>query len=88
MTKPDLKLEEAAVEAIAERLTGGQVLVLKRRDLAKRAALEGFKQALALAEKVVAQMAIDHELAGDTNGAAALREAVIQIRISPSDLQE
>jgi hypothetical protein len=86
MNPVDTTLEDAVAEAVAERLTGGTVFVPNRRELAKRAALDGFKQAITLVEKVVAEMATNHELRGDSAGAAALREVVIQVRILPSDL--
>ena len=40
-------------------LIDGNLVVLDRRDLAKRAALDGFRQGVALAAKIVADMAAD-----------------------------
>jgi hypothetical protein len=45
----DKPLEEAVADAIASDLIDGNVVVLDRRDLAKRAALNGFRQGIALA---------------------------------------
>jgi hypothetical protein len=64
----------------------GTLHVLDRRDLARRAALEGFRQAIELAAKIVAEMAADYQQAGHDAKAAVLREAVEQIRTSPGDV--
>ena len=53
----DVPLEEAVAEAVDEELTSGIVYVIDRRDLARRAALDGFRQGIALAAKIVAEMA-------------------------------
>ena len=55
------------------------LVVLDRRDLAKRAALDGFRQGIALAAQVVSEMAADHD-------SELLREAVEQIRTLPDDV--
>ena len=60
--------------------------VLDRRDLAQRAALEGFRQGIALAEKIVGEMADDHAFGGEEEKAIALCEAVEQIRTLLGDL--
>jgi len=62
------------------------VHVLDRRDLARRAALEGFGQAIDLAGRTLEEMAADHEHAGEYGKAAVLREAAEQIRTLPKDL--
>ena len=66
MIKPDATLEETVAEAIAQRLTTGKVVVLKRHALAKHAARDAFRQGLAAAGQVVAEMAADHERCGET----------------------
>ena len=45
--------------AIADELTAGNVFVLDHGDLARRAALDAFRQGIALAAKIVAEMAAD-----------------------------
>ena len=45
----DRPLEDVVADAIASDLIDGNVVVLDRRDLAKRAALDGFRQGLARA---------------------------------------
>ncbi len=85
MIKPDATLEETVAEAIAQRLTTGKIVVLKRHDLAKHAARDAFRQGIAAAGQVVAEMAADHERSGDMAVAAALREAKRQIKILPDD---
>ena len=85
MIKPDTTLEETVAEAIARRLTTGKIVVLKRHDLAKHAARDAFRQGIAAAGQVVAEMAADHERCGETAVAAALREAERQIKILPDD---
>ena len=83
---PQNPLEEAAADTIAAELTGGKVYVLDRRNLAKRAALDTLRQAVDLSARAVAEMAADHERAGDQASAAALREVQWQIRTPPADL--
>ena len=75
----DKPLEEAVADTIVSDLIDGNVHVLDRRDLARRAALEGFRQAIELAAKIVAEMAADH-------GDKLLEEAVLQIRTLPKDV--
>ena len=75
----DTPLLEAMAASIASDLIDGSVHVLDRRDLARRAALEGFRQAIELAAKIVAEMAADH-------GDMLLDEAVLQIRTLPKDV--
>ena len=82
----DTPLEEAVADTIAVDLIEGKVHVLDRRDLARRAALEGFRQGLALAEKIVGEMAADHEQAGEEAEAEVLHEAVEQIRTMLKDV--
>jgi hypothetical protein len=82
----DKPLEEAVLEAIALELTAGNVFVLDRFDLARRAAMEGFLQGIALAEKILGEMAADHEHAGERDKAALLHEAAEQVRTLPEDL--
>ena len=79
-------LEDAVADAIASDLIDGNLVVLDRRDLAKRAALDGFRQGLALAAQIVGEMAADHAQAGEHERARVLREAVGQIRTLPMDL--
>jgi hypothetical protein len=55
------------------------VVVLDRRDLVRRAALDGFQQGIALAAQVVGEMATDHD-------SELLREAVEQVRSLPKAL--
>jgi hypothetical protein len=83
----DKPLEEAVADTIASDLIDGNVHVLDRRDLARRAALEGFRRGVELAAKIVAEMADDHEQAGEAEKAAVLREAVEQVRTLPSDVR-
>jgi hypothetical protein len=75
----DKPLEEAVADTIASDLIDGTVHVLDRRDLTRRAALEGFRQAIELAAKIVAEMAANH-------GDKLLEEAVLQIRTLPKDV--
>ena len=75
----DKPLEDVVADAIASDLIDGNVVVLDRRDLAKRAALDGFRQGIALAAQVVGEMAADHD-------SELLREAVEQIRTLPDDV--
>ena len=82
----DLPIEEAVALAIATDLIDGNIHVLDRRDLARRAALEGFRQAIELVAMVVGEMTADHEQAGEAEKAAVLREAVEQIRTLPHDV--
>ena len=83
----DKPLEEAVADTIASDLIDGNVHVLDRRDLAGRAALEGFRRGVELAAKIVVEMADDHEQAGEAEKAAVLREAVEQVRTLPSDVR-
>jgi hypothetical protein len=82
----DKPLEEAVADTIAFDLIDGNVHVLDRRDLARRAALEAFRQAIELAAKTLADMAANHELSGEWTGAASLREAERQVRTLPGDV--
>ena len=82
----DQPLVEAMAVSIASDLIDGSVNVLDRRDLARRAALGGFRQAMKLVMMVVGEMAADHARAGDDAEAAVLREAVTQVRTLPSDV--
>ena len=75
----DKPLEDAVADAIASDLIDGNVVVLDRRDLARRAALDGFRQGVALAAQVVGEMAADH-------GSDLLEEAVERIRTLPDDV--
>ena len=75
----DRPLEDVVADAIASDLIDGNLVVLDRRDLAKRAALDGFRQSIALAVQVVGEMAADHD-------SELLREAVEQIRTLPDDV--
>jgi hypothetical protein len=86
MNPLDLPLEEAIAEVIATDLTGGSVYVLNRHDLARRAALEGFRQGIRLAAKIVNEMAADHERTGEEAKGALLRVAIKQIRTLPGDV--
>jgi hypothetical protein len=74
----DQPLVEAIAVSIASDLIDGSVNVLDRRDLARRAALGGFRQAMKLVMMVVGEMAADH-------GDKLLEEAVLQIRTLPKD---
>ncbi len=60
-------------------LQGDTVFVLDPVDFARRAALDGFRQGIALAAKIVAEMAADED-------SGLLREAVKQIASLPTDL--
>ncbi len=82
----DKPLEEAVADTIASDLVDGNVHVLGRNDLARHAALEGFRQGIALAEKIVGEMADDHAVAGEEAQAEILREAVEQIKMAPGEL--
>jgi hypothetical protein len=75
----DKPLEEAVADAIASDLIDGNVVVLDRRDLAKRAALDGFRQGIALAARIVVEMAADED-------SDLLREAERQILTLPNDM--
>jgi len=75
----DNPLEEAVADAIVSDLIDGNVVVLDRRDLVRRAALDGFQQGIALAAQVVGEMATDHD-------SELLREAVEQVRSLPKAL--
>jgi hypothetical protein len=44
----DRSLEDAVADAVAADLIDGNVVVLDRRDLARRAALDGFRQGIAM----------------------------------------
>jgi hypothetical protein len=55
------------------------VSVLDPRDLARRAALEGFRQAISLAAKVAAEMAADEK-------SELLEEVAEEIRFLPNSL--
>jgi hypothetical protein len=76
---PQNPLDKPLEETVVSALIDGNVHVLDRRDLARRAALEGFRQAIELAAKIVAEMAADH-------GDKLLEEAVLQIRTLPGDV--
>ena len=82
----DTPLEEAVADTIASDLIDGNLVVLDRRDLTRRAALGGIRQAMKLVMMVVGEMAADHARAGDDAEAAVLREAVTQVRTLPSDV--
>jgi hypothetical protein len=58
---------------------GGDVFVLDPIDLARRAALDGFRQRVALAARIVAEMAADED-------SDLLREAERQILTLPNDM--
>ena len=81
-----MRLEDAIADSIASDLIDGAVHLLDRRDLARRAALDGFRRAIELAAKTVADMAANHELSGDWTGAEALRGAERQVRTLPGDV--
>jgi hypothetical protein len=75
----DKKLEDVVTDAIVSDLIDGNLVVLDRRDLAKRAALDGFRQGIALAAQVVGEMAADEN-------SDLLREVERQITTLPDDL--
>ena len=75
----DRSLEDAVADAIVSDLIDGNLVVLDRRALAKRDALDGFRQGIALAAQVVGEMAAD-------DGSDLLEEAVERIRTLPDDL--
>ena len=77
----DKPLEAAVADAIASDLIDGNLVILDRRDLAKRAARDGFRQGIALAAQVVGEMAADHD-------SELLREAVEQIRTLPEAVEQ
>jgi hypothetical protein len=76
---PDKTLEKAVADSIADKLIDGNVSVLDPRDLARRAALEGFRQAISLAAKVAAEMAADEK-------SEILEEVAEEIRFLPNSL--
>ena len=82
----DARLEEAIADSIASDLIDGAVHVLDRRDLARRAAITGFRHAVDLAVRTVAEMAADHEDAGRPAQGAVLREAVKKLEMMPDDV--
>jgi phage tail sheath protein FI len=57
----DKPLEDAVADAVTVDLIDGNVVALDRRDLARRAALEGFRQAIDLSRRTLDEMAADHE---------------------------
>ena len=59
MGQPDAKLERLVADAIADEMMDGNVLVLDRRDLARRAALQGFRRGLAVSALPVAEWDAD-----------------------------
>ena len=61
------------------------MFILDPVDFARRAALDAFRQGIALAAKIVGEMAADHAHGGDKAGAKALREAQVQIATLPED---
>ena len=67
-------------------MTGGAVYVLSRRDLAKQAALDAFREGIKRAVQVLGEMALDQEQGGDTAGAELLREGQRQIALLPGEL--
>jgi hypothetical protein len=62
------------------------VFVLHRHDVARHAALDGFRQGIVTAVQVLGEMAADHEHAGDAAGAALLREPGRQVTSLSADL--
>ena len=72
----DKPLEDAVADSITVDLIDGSVHVLDRRDLARRAALEGFRQAIELVVMVVNEMAADHEHAGERAGRVAVTAGI------------
>lgn len=78
-TKPSATLECHISESIADYYVNGKVLVFDRRDLAQRAALDGFREGVAMARQVAAEMCDHHDC-------ELLREAERQIRTLPGDL--
>jgi hypothetical protein len=82
----DKPLEEAIADTIASDVIDGSTHVLDRRDLARRATLEGFRQAIKLVTMVVGEMAADHAQASEQVKAAVLREAVGQVRTLPVEV--
>ena len=91
MNPLDRPLEDVVAHTIVADLMGDDLFVLDPQDLARRAALDGFRQGITLAAKVVAEMAADHEKAGLADAywpvkVEVLREAERQILTLPEDL--
>ena len=82
----DKPLEEAVADQIASNPVDGNVHVLGRRGLARPAALEGFREGIALAERIIGEMADDYGSIGEEKKAEALRDAAEQISTLPGDL--
>ena len=82
----DRPLEDVIAHTIVADLMGDDTAIRDPVDFARRAALDGFRQGVELAGKVVAEMAADHEHAGEPETAAVLREAAGQIRTLPKDV--
>lgn len=86
MNPLDRPLEDVIAHTIVADLMGDDTTIREPEDFAVRAALDGFRQGVELAAKVVAEMAADHDHAGEEAVTAVLREAVLQIRTLPKDL--
>ena len=82
----DRPLEDVIAHTIVADLMGDDTVIRDPVDFARRAALDGFRQGIELAGKIVAEMAADHEHGGEHEKAAVLREAAGQIRSLPQDL--
>ena len=79
LTNPlDRKLEDVVAQTIVADLMGDDVFVIDPQDFARRAALDAFRQGIALAAKIVAEMAADED-------SERLREAERQILTLPGD---
>jgi hypothetical protein len=76
----DKPLEEAVADAIASDLNDSSLHVLDPRDIARRAAKEGFRQGVDLSARTVGEMAADHD-------SDILSEAAKQKRTRPMVLR-
>jgi hypothetical protein len=77
----DRPLEDVIAHTIVADLMGDDTVIRDPVDFARRAALDGFRQGVALAAQVVGEMAADHD-------SELLREAVEQIRTLPEAVEQ
>ena len=79
MNPLDRKLEDVVAHTIVADLMRDDVFILDPVDFARRAALDAFRQGIALSAKIVAEMAADED-------SERLREAERQILTLPQDV--
>ena len=82
----DRPLEDVIAHTIVADLMGDDTDIRDPVDFARRAALDGFRQGVALAGKIVAKMSDDHAFAGEEAKVSVLRETVEQIGTLPKDV--